>query len=430
MKKVLLVFVCVCLGLLIFVFLLSKSRKERLEFSSSSCSKCSGGVPGELSLFTHIEKINWDKDGLTVKARIRENCGYKNRHKAFKGTYELDNNNLKLFVTARKLFNPAMCACSFPVVFKIKGIKMDIYNVTLSSFGSEKDKLTFYPDGKVLDACSDNPTYNCFLMYLRNYGNLNKKNELDSKEDKVIFEKDEYGRVMQKYPRFLELFKKYAWLGDASKCHDYYFSLVERKIRRPELGYIIRYKACGFSGTLRESGVDFEDVMEKTMAGWEKADSFASGLQEKLGIKIIQMTQDKSSMRFILNGEEFHYDARLGAIGQNDPNIIELCYKNKAFTVGEITKEDFYDRVATFKKFYEILKNDKQIDFNVLRGIRADYDPVSQIAVFEDYVTPGEKEINDYIIIHSKPIKAALPVWRRIRVDLSAKSVDVEPVKK
>jgi hypothetical protein len=45
-------------------------------------------------------------------------------------------------------------------------------------------------------------------------------------------------------------------------------------------------------------------------------------------------------------------------------------------------------------------------------------------------VTPGEKEINDYIIIHSKPIKAALPVWRRIRVDLSAKSVDVEPVKK
>jgi hypothetical protein len=76
-----LVFVCVCLGLLIFVFLLSKSRKERLEFSSSSCSKCSGGVPGELSLFTHIEKINWDKDGLTVKARIRENCGIKNRIK-------------------------------------------------------------------------------------------------------------------------------------------------------------------------------------------------------------------------------------------------------------------------------------------------------------------------------------------------------------
>lgn len=407
---------CFCALLSILPF--SLSAQEQLEFFSLPCKKT---MPAELYFLSYIEKAAWDNEGLIIHGTVSANCA----HQSFQGKYQRNNKNLKLFVvTPPKLEAMTSCNCHFPVIFKIKGLKKDDYNISFSVFNKEADNLKLLSDGKIPDACSENPTYGCYVKYFKD-GRAGKKEPTLGKEV-ITFEKDEYEKIAQKYPQFIELFKKRSGIYTAD-CRHYFFGLF-----RKQLSYrsnVIEYKACGLGGAFEEAGTDFEDVVKKLIARWQRdygPGSLAAELSKKLGVEVTYISDNRSRMRFNVNGEEFFYNSRNGSIELKKQMRLVFKYKNRAFSIEKITKEDLFSRIETVKKFYEIIKSDERFDFGGLTSIFVDYDEVRHIADFEGNIKPKEEEATTRTVIHNQSVAVTTPIWKKISVDLTSKEVTIK----
>ncbi|MDD5585303.1 MAG: hypothetical protein PHV55_09670, partial [Candidatus Omnitrophica bacterium] len=373
---------CFCALLLGLPF--SLSAQEQFEFSSLPYKK---SAPAELYFLSYIEKAAWDNEGLIVYGTVSANCA----HQSFRGKYRINNKNLKLFVlTPPKLTAAASCNCHFPVIFKLKGLKKDDYNVAFFAFNKDPDSFKLLSDGRIVDACSESPTYDCYVKHLD--GNRIEKNESTTEKEVITFGKDEYKKIAQKYPQFLTLFKKHTTLY-TPRCRRYHFDLIRKWLNYR--GNAIECRACAVSGTFGEPGADFEQVVKKTIARWQQdygPDSLAAELSKKLGVEVTYINDNRSRMRFSLNGEVFFYNSRNGSIELKNQLCLVFKYKDRALSIEKITKEDLYARVETAKKFHDILGGDTRIDFKTLSCIYADYDEIKGIASFEGNIKPDKEK--------------------------------------
>lgn len=416
MKKKLVIsilLIIVFVGVVIYFLLFNINSKGKFSYSS-----CIGGM-SQFGPADYIEEALWKNNELTIKSKVNENCCVK----AIKGDYTIEADNLILDITGKYGLVLCSCLCDYDTKIRINDIEKKDYKIILRINDKETDNLLLKTNNNVSDYCGENITYQCYKSKGFYYTSPPKPQENISVEFR--FTKQEYKDISDKYPKFLEYFKRYEIYTYRPEFYDLYeFGFSDRN------SINLKSTKKGQGGSSEGgliSGDSFEDAVKKYITEKETQygpGSFAEQLQERLGLNITYVAPNHCCFRFIYGNETLGYSSDIKFIDRNE--YLNLRFKDSVPEAEVITFGELKELIEVANKTYKFLEENRKINTDD-HDLYVYINKETKKAKFEAYVSIDETEAAKNIIVHNHELPLTNPVQKKYVLDIDTGKLEENP---
>jgi hypothetical protein len=369
-----------------------------------------------------IQSAEFNDELLKVDVLTQNCCG------KIKDSYSIDNDVISLNILSKQKKECKLC--NFTSEFQINDLIESEYTITLFVNDQEYDRIILNISNKITDECIDDTTYLCYLKNMIS----NSKNKVVDIPAEIYFDTEEHELIAKNYPEFFDIYNK-TIKGRIGIWNTYLFEWDEEKSAIKKIRKANIDSGSSGSGWFTESKNFEEGIINRVneYADQHKEESgpnsFASKLQDKLGLEIPYVFGNHYGFHFIYNNEKIefrggkHY-SQFDWIVFEDRNLyrdnkIRFQFLGFDRSPEELTKEDLLMLYNIANMSYELLdKNvifgreifDESIDINVS----------SKTAVLNAWITTSS---NGYILIHNSQIPKFNMEKHRIMLNISSEKI-------
>lgn len=390
---------------------------DNMDFGISECQNDSGEYYPWANI---IRGAAWKENELFVDALVRLNCCPER----VTGSYTIDNDIISLQTEQAFGKVACMCTCNYIAKFVIKDIPKNDYEIKIG----DKDSITLTVNNEVKDACVNNPSYSCYKnIYQPKIKDVDTT--LASSPIEIVFVNPEDKVIADKYPKFLEYFKKYepyVYNTDLYKYYEFefdeeknYLKLIKRRTRdstssRSEGGFV--------SGeSMKAVVIDYIEEIENRYG----PNSLKDSIEKKLNLPIVYMAPNESSFRFDYDAEIYEY-SRQGVNFINREYDINLRFEPDYPKPYAVDRETIDELVGIANKLYDLIINQPRIDFSAESDFYVTINMDSKQAKFSANNYFSENDPQNTTIIHNKTVVIKQSYSHRYTIDLNTWEVTFE----
>lgn len=406
-----------------------------LKFSSADCN----GKLDDNLLITWTNKIldaRWNGAKLVVDTLANLNCCPQ----SIVGAHKIEGETIILSVAQKFGEFACGCDCDYKLRYEIGGLDKKKYTIKFAT-----DFIDLNNDNVISDMCDGKRNDECyFSLYNTGSKNTVKEEGVYKGEIQVLFANPEDEKMANKYPKFLEYYKKYNSYPYDQSPHE--CIQLEYSPKNSYLG-IRESHDCKFNsesylnsfnfsgGGWGEGGKSTEEIVVNYINKVEEAygeNSLYSDIKKRTELNILEIAPNYKSFLFEYGNEYYDY-SNLG-IDFSDYERDYRFYKNGEMLrdypdAKNVDKKTIVEMIELINKIAETIRDQKDFLFINSTNLRVDIDLTENKALFKTTIPYNEKfDDKRYTLIHG--FKIPITGSRVHDFSLNLKTWKLEIIKK